>query len=83
MIWRCCGVVLAGRTVLAGRPSRRIDSRQQHGNPAGASDAWWDGGRPEGWSLEQSLEDLSAGRDGNEAQRALAEAVAHWVRQSC
>jgi hypothetical protein len=48
---------------------------------AAAAKAWWEAGRPEGWSLEQHLADPAAGRDGSEAERALAEAVAQWVRQ--
>jgi hypothetical protein len=49
---------------------------------ATAARAWWESSRPEGWSLEQHLADPAAGRDGGEAERALAQAVGEWIRQS-
>lgn len=48
---------------------------------AAAARAWWESGRPEGWSLEQHLADPAAGRDGGEAERALAQTVGEWIRQ--
>ncbi len=46
-----------------------------------AAKAWWEASRPAGWSLEEHLADPTAGcRDGAQ-ERALAEAVAQWVRQ--
>ena len=48
-----------------------------------AAKAWWESGRPEGWSLEQHLADPAAGCNGSAQERALAEAVAHWVKQGC
>jgi len=50
---------------------------------AAAARAWWEAGRPKGWSLEQHLADPTAGHDDTAQERALAEAVAHWVRQGC
>jgi hypothetical protein len=48
---------------------------------AAAAKAWWEGGRPDGWTQEQHLADPMAGHDGSEAERALAEAVGQWMRQ--
>jgi hypothetical protein len=48
-----------------------------------AARVWWESGRPEGWSLEQHLADPTAGCNGSAQERALAEAVAHWVEQDC
>jgi hypothetical protein len=48
---------------------------------AAASRAWWESRRPPGWTLEQHLADPTAGCDGTAQERALAEAVAHWVGQ--
>jgi hypothetical protein len=48
---------------------------------AAASKAWWESRRPQGWTLEQHLADPTAGCDGTAAERSLAEAVAHWIRQ--
>lgn len=47
---------------------------------AAAARAWWESSRPEGWSLEQHLAAPTAGCDGSEAERALAEAVGQWMR---
>ena len=46
-----------------------------------AATAWWESGRPEGWSLEQHLADPAAGCNGSAQERALAEVVALWVKQ--
>gem|GEM_PF-5001015 len=46
---------------------------------AAAAKAWWETGRPEGWSLEQHLADPAAGCNASAQERALAEAVAQWV----
>jgi hypothetical protein len=48
---------------------------------AAASKAWWESGRPEGWTLEQHLAEPTAGCGGRAQERALAEAVARWVGQ--
>ena len=48
---------------------------------ATAAKAWWESGRPEGWSLEQHLADPTAGRKGSDAERALARAIGQWVRE--
>ena len=48
---------------------------------AAAARAWWEARRPEGWSLDQHLADPAAGCNDSEQERALAQAVAHWVRQ--
>ena len=48
---------------------------------AAAARVWWESGRPDGWSLEQHLAEPAVGRSGGAQERALAEAVAHWVRQ--
>ena len=48
---------------------------------AAAARAWWEAGRPEGWSLEQHLAAPAAGCDGTAQEQALAEAVADWIRQ--
>jgi hypothetical protein len=48
---------------------------------AAAATAWWEAGRPEGWSLERHLADPAAGCSGSAQERALAEAVAHWMKQ--
>lgn len=48
---------------------------------AAAAKAWWEAGRPEGWSLEQHLASPTAGCGGSEAERALAQTVAHWLGQ--
>jgi hypothetical protein len=48
---------------------------------AAASRAWWESRRPPGWTLEQHLADPTAGCNGTAQERALAEAVAHWVGQ--
>jgi hypothetical protein len=48
-----------------------------------AARAWWESGRPEGWSLEEHLADPAVGCDGSQPQRALAEAIACWVKQGC
>ena len=50
---------------------------------AAASKAWWESRRPQGWTLEQHLADPTAGCVGAAQERALAEAVAHWVGQGC
>ena len=47
---------------------------------AAAAQAWWEGGRPAGWSLQQHLAEPTAGCDGSEAQCALAAAVAQWIK---
>jgi hypothetical protein len=49
---------------------------------AAAARAWWEAGRPDGWSLEQHLADPSAGCSGTAQDRALAQTVAHWVGQA-
>ena len=49
---------------------------------AAAARTWWEAGRPEGWSLEQHLADPTAGRSALPQERALAEAVGMWLRQS-
>lgn len=46
-----------------------------------AAKAWWEAGRPEGWSLEEHLADPAAGCRDGARERALAEAVAQWVKQ--
>lgn len=46
-----------------------------------AAKAWWEAGRPEGWSLEEHLANPAAGCRDCAQERALAEAVAQWVRQ--
>lgn len=48
---------------------------------AAASKAWWESRRPRGWTLEQHLADPTAGCSGTAQERALAEAVAYWIRQ--
>jgi hypothetical protein len=50
---------------------------------AAAARVWWERGRPQGWTMEEHLADPAAGCDGSEQQRALAEAVACWVKQGC
>ncbi|WP_157267177.1 hypothetical protein [Azohydromonas aeria] len=49
---------------------------------AAAARTWWEAGRPKGWSLEQHLADPAAGCNASARERALAEAVAQWVKQS-
>jgi hypothetical protein len=48
---------------------------------AAAARAWWEAGRPERWSLEQHLADPAAGCHASAQERALAAAVAQWVKQ--
>ena len=48
---------------------------------AAASKAWWESCRPPGWTLGQHLADPTAGCEATAQERALAQAVAHWVRQ--
>jgi hypothetical protein len=48
---------------------------------AAAAKAWWESRRPQGWTLEQHLAEPTAGCSGTAQERALAEAVAHWVEQ--
>ncbi|WP_157269275.1 hypothetical protein [Azohydromonas aeria] len=43
--------------------------------------AWWEAGRPEGWSLEQHLAAPTAGCSACVLEQALAEAVACLERQ--
>ena len=43
--------------------------------------AWWEARRPEGWSLEQHLAEPAAGCSASAQERALAQAVAYWLRQ--
>lgn len=50
---------------------------------AAAAKAWWEDGRPQGWSLEQHLAHPTAGHDSSDAERALAAAVGEWLRQGC
>ncbi|WP_043458857.1 hypothetical protein [Azohydromonas australica] len=50
---------------------------------AAASQAWWESHRPSGWTLEQHLADPTAGCNSTAQERALAEAVAHWIGQGC
>ncbi|WP_157269535.1 hypothetical protein [Azohydromonas aeria] len=47
---------------------------------AAAARAWWEAGRPDGWSLEQHLADPAAGCSDSAQERALAVTVAQWVR---
>lgn len=47
---------------------------------AASAKAWWEASRPEGWSLEQHLADPAAGCNASALERALAEAVAHWLK---
>ncbi|WP_156901412.1 hypothetical protein [Azohydromonas australica] len=46
---------------------------------AAAARAWWEAGRPEGWSLEQHLAAPAAGCNASVQERALAVTVAQWV----
>jgi hypothetical protein len=48
---------------------------------AAAARARWEAGRPDGWSLEQHLADPAAGCNDSAQERALAAAVAQWVKQ--
>ena len=48
---------------------------------AAAARSWWEGNRPEGWSLEQHLGAPTVGCDGTAQEQTLAEAVAGWIRQ--
>jgi hypothetical protein len=48
---------------------------------ATAARAWWERGRPGGWSLEEHLADPAAGCNGSAQERTLAEAVAYWVNR--
>lgn len=71
----------------AGKPNHSRASPANTAVPllalAAASQAWWESRRPPGWTLEQHLADPSAGGTGTAQERALAEAVAHWVGQGC
>jgi hypothetical protein len=66
---------------MATRGSGAIDTPPQMLALVAAATAWWESGRPEGWSLEQHLADPAAGCNGSAQERALAEAVALWVKQ--
>ena len=66
---------------MAMRGSGAIDTSPQMLALAAAATAWWESGRPEGWSLEQHLADPAAGCNCSSHERALAEAVALWVKQ--
>ena len=46
-----------------------------------AAKAWWEQGRPSGWSLEQHLNEPTIGCNSTEKEQALAKAVATWVGQ--
>lgn len=57
------------------------DSSPQMLALAAAASAWWEAGRPEGWTLEQHLAAPTAGCSASVQEQALAEAVACLLRQ--
>lgn len=70
----------------SGPPAHAGDDSDLEASPqmlalAVAAKAWWETGRPEGWSLEQHLADPAAGCGPSAQERALAEAVVQWVKQ--
>ncbi len=77
------GVPRAGRSsgpsTLAGDDSA-LEASPQMLALAAAARAWWEAGRPDGWSLEQHLADPAAGCSDSAQERALAVTVAQWVR---
>jgi hypothetical protein len=76
------GAKSTGRAAAPAHDALAAEGQAQLLALATAAQAWWESGRPAGWSLEQHLADPAAGRDGSEAERALAEAVGQWLRRS-
>jgi hypothetical protein len=75
-----------GRGTADSRPSAdKPDQAEATGSAnmalAAASRAWWESRRPSGWTLEQHLAEPIAGCDSTAQERALAQAVAHWIGQ--